>query len=227
MIEHPNEVWTESRPVFPIVELRRHRLLAGRREALIALFEQHLVEPQQRAGAAVLGSFRVAGEPDSFVWLRGFEHMRARQEALQEFYGGPAWKQHGASANAAVVDDEAHLLRAVAPTTGFPELSASPARDPRYLALLSDVRFPEGIGNYHNWLQQFLRTQHLDPLASFATLLATNNYPALPICQNRTVHLAVMRFAGHIPELPPELRHALRRPPEFLILEPTGRSPLR
>jgi hypothetical protein len=56
--------------------------------------------------------------------------------------------------------------------------------------------------------------------------MATNNFPALPVWQNRTVHLAVMQFTGRRPELPSELRAALRRPPEFLVLGPTPRSAL-
>jgi hypothetical protein len=219
--------WTEPghRTLHPIVEFRRYTLHPGRRDRLIALFEEQLVAPQEAAGAGILGSFTVADAPDSFVWLRGFAHMRARQAALEAFYGGPVWAAHRDAANACIADsDDVHLLRAVAPSTGLPAARAmAPAEGRRYLAMLSELRFPEGIGNYHNWLRLFLRKEGMDPLASFATLLATNNFPRLPVHQDRSIHLALMPFSGRLPELPRELRAALRR---LMVLNPTPRSAL-
>jgi hypothetical protein len=154
--------------------------------------------------------------------------MRARQAALEAFYGGPVWAAHREAADACMADsDDVHLLRAVAPSTGLPAARAmAPAEGRRYLAMLSELRFPEGIGNYHNWLRLFLRKEGMDPLASFATLLATNNFPRLPVHQDRSMHLALMPFSGRLPELPRELRAALRRPPELMVLKPTPRSAL-
>lgn len=227
-----NQHWNgrESRTLYPIVEIRRYTTRPGTRDRLIALFAEQLVAPQEAAGAGILGSFTVADAPDSFVWLRGFADMRARQAALEAFYGGPVWAAHRDAANACIVDsDDVHLLRAVAPSTGLPAAvrGTAPAEGRRYLAMLSELRFPEGIGNYHNWLRLFLRKEGMDPLASFATLLATNNFPRLPVHQNRSIHLALMPFGGRLPELPRELRAALRRPPELMLLEPTARSALQ
>jgi hypothetical protein len=42
----------------------------------------------------IVGPFRDLGDPDRFVWLRGFESMAARKQALSDFYGGPVWRQH-------------------------------------------------------------------------------------------------------------------------------------
>lgn len=224
-----NQHWTEaaSRTVYPIVEFRRDITRPGKRDRLIALFEERLVAPQEEAGARILGSFTVAGSPESFVWLRGFADMRARQAALEGFYDGPIWMAHREAAKASIADsDDVHLLRAVAPGSGLPVTGEAPERR-RYLAMLSELRFPEGIGNYHNWLRLFLRKEGMDPLASFATLLATNGFPRLPVHQNRSVHLALMAFTGRLPELPRELRAALRRAPELLVLEPTAGSALQ
>lgn len=78
----------------------------------------------------------------------------------------------------------------------------------------------------HNWLRLFLRKEAMDPIASFATLLAANNLPALPVWRDRHAHLALMRYSGRLPELPRELRAALRRPSELLVLTPTPGSAL-
>ena len=224
----------ETRTRNPIVELRHYTLHPGRRDELIALFEDRLVEAQEAAGAAVLGTFAVEGDSDSFVWLRGFPDMPTRKSALASFYGGPVWRAHRDAANATMIDsDDVHLLRAIKPADGLP---LSGLRHPpsgaewpaqRYRLLLSELRYPEFIGNYHLWLRLFLRKAGTDPIASFATLPVENNFPALPVWKNRHVHVALMRATGCLPALPAELAGMLRQPPEMLTLCPTARSLLR
>ena len=87
----------------PVVELRQYTLHPGQRDALIDLFDRELVETQEAVGIAILGQFRDLDEPDRFVWLRGFEGMPCRAQALASFYGGPTWKAHSAQANASSV----------------------------------------------------------------------------------------------------------------------------
>lgn len=229
-----NYQWIETQTQSPIVELRRYTTHPGRRDELIELFEDRFIEPQEAAGAQVLGTFRVEGDGDSFVWLRGFEHMERRKAALESFYGGPVWRRHRDAANATMMQsDDVHLLRAVKPEAGLPLSGLRhppsgadwPAR--RYSLLISELRFPEAIGNYHLWLRLFLRKAGLDPIASFATLPAENNFPALPVWRDRHVHVALMAGAACLAAQPPELRNMLRRPPETLLLTPTARSLLR
>ena len=108
--------WTQTRTGSPIVELRRYTLHPGRRDELISLFEEALIEPQEAAGARVLGTFRVEGAEQSFLWLRGYADMRTRKAALESFYGGPVWRAHRDAANATMIDSsDVHLLRAIAP----------------------------------------------------------------------------------------------------------------
>lgn len=229
-----NYPWIETRTATPIVELRRYRLHPGRRDALIALFERRFIEPQEAAGAHVLGTFEVEGDSDSFLWLRGFADMEARRQALADFYGGPVWRANREAANASIIDShDVHLLRAIAPQAGLtlsglrhPPLGATwPAQN--YRLMISELRFPELVGNYHLWLRLFLRKAGSDPLASFATLPAENNYPALPVWRTRHVHVALLRAGGCLPALPAELAAMLRQPPEIVSLNPTARSLLR
>lgn len=97
-----------------VLELRRYTLHPGRRDELIALFEREFVEPLEAAGAHLFGLFRVPSPPDEFLWLRGFRSLEARKAALEEFYFGPAWKEHRSAANETMVDsDNVLLLRPV------------------------------------------------------------------------------------------------------------------
>ena len=108
------------------------------------------------------------------------------------------------------------LTRTIAPAEGV-----RPNRPGEQLvAMISEVRFPEQIGNYHLWLRLLLRKAGMDPLAAFATLEAVNDVPAVPVVKNRSQHVVLMRSSGPPPELPPELRGMLRFAPEILGLEP-------
>jgi hypothetical protein len=87
-------------------------------------------------------------------------------------------------------------------------------------AVISEVRFPEQLGNYHLWLRLLLRKAGMDPVLAFATLEAVNDVPAVPIVRNRSQHIALVRGRGPTPQLPPELRGMLRFSPEVLTLQP-------
>jgi hypothetical protein len=224
--------WLPAAVETPIVELRRYRLHPGRREDLVGLFERALIEPQEAAGARILGTFALEDDPDCFVWLRGFVDMEQRREALMSFYGGPVWQIHRDAANATMADsDDVHLLRAVRPQGGLPPLRlpriGQAQAEGRYTLLVSELRFEEGLGDYHLWLRLFLRKAAAPPLASFMTLAADNDYRALPVWRNRPVHVALLPGTPAIPPLPRELATRLRRPPEALRLVPTARSRLR
>src|SRR4051812_12226999 len=78
-----------------VIELRQYALQPGRREDLIALFEDEFIEPQRAAGIRLLGQFRDVDAADGFVWLRGFRDMPARAEALRSFYGGYDARESG------------------------------------------------------------------------------------------------------------------------------------
>src|SRR5258708_2755078 len=66
---------TETQPAqtcCPIVELRQYTLHPGKRDVLIDLFDREFVESQEALGIKVIGQFRDVGNPNRFVWLRGF-----------------------------------------------------------------------------------------------------------------------------------------------------------
>ena len=100
----------------PLVELRRYTLHPGRLPDLLAVFERHLIEPQEDSGMTVGGTFADEDDPDCFTWLRGFADHGARVRALETFYRGPVWARSGDAANATMVDsDDVLLLRPTKP----------------------------------------------------------------------------------------------------------------
>jgi quinol monooxygenase YgiN len=197
----------------PVVELRQYTLKPGRRDELIALFDQHFVETQEAVGAAVVGQFRDLDDPDRFVWLRGFAGMAQRQAALEAFYTGPHWKAHGAQANATMLDvSNVLLLRPSRPDNGF----ADPGR--------RDAAGPTGVITATIWYgdEPFDDGGPVPSIASLRTLYAANTFPALPVREGEHALVLFGRAGDPDPVAPPSVT-AIER----LRLAPTGRSALR
>jgi hypothetical protein len=193
-----------------ILELRQYTLHPGQRDVLVDLFERELVESQEATGMSIIGTFHDLDRPDRFVWLRGFPDMESRAAALSAFYGGPVWRAHRAAANATMVDsDNVLLLRPAGPRPGFdltgavrPPVGARPPSSVIFATICYGER-PEPL---------------IDPLASFETEPAENNFPALPVRTGEHVFVWFSRSPGRDP-LPSTV--------ERLRLAPTARSLLR
>jgi hypothetical protein len=239
---------------WPIVELRQYTLHDGKRDVLIDLFEREFIEPQEAAGIVVIGQFRDLEDPDRFVWLRGFQDMPRRAEALETFYGGPVWKANRGQANATMVDsDNVLLLRPVNPQGGFPVTVA--ARSPvghtavppsLVVATLyqRDSPFDEAFAEFFDRsIRPVMTESGATPLACLQTEHAENTFPALPVRTGENVFVWFSRFAGqadfadHLQHLArsrfwrdhlqPQLFAMLADKPRRLRLAPTARSLLR
>jgi hypothetical protein len=230
-----------------VVELRQYTLHPGMRDVLIDLFDRELVETQEALGMTVLGQFRNLDDPDRFVWLRGFDDMPGRAEALAGFYGGPVWQAHKDRANATMVDwDDVRLLRPAGLDAGFPPAAERPpvghteAPPSAVLATLylRDRPFDDSfVELFDRAVVPALAEAGAVPLARLWTEYAENSFPALPV---RTGEHAFVWFARF--DSPADLDDHLRRwrddalpalpatlssPPQRLRLTPTARSLLR
>jgi quinol monooxygenase YgiN len=238
----------------PIVELRQYALHPGQREALITLFDREFVESQEELGMTVLGQFRDLDNPDRFVWLRGFDTMPERSEALASFYGGPAWRAHRAEANATMIDsDNVLLLRPVSarsgfPTPGTPRPPAGHTESPTSLVLATiyyrDRPFDDDFLNFFDHqARPALAEAGAEPLAWLQTEYAENTFPALPVRTGEHVFAWFARFSSVAQagasddrltrsdlwqeKVLPTLSAMAARAPDRLRLAPTARSLLR
>jgi len=232
---------------YPVVELRQYTLRPGQRDVLIELFDREFVESQEGAGMAIVGQFRDLDDPDRFVWIRGFESMPSRAEALAAFYGGPVWKQHAAAANATMIDsDNVLLLRPATARAGFPAPTA-PRPPAGHLAaaapscLLVTLYYrdrpfgPAFTSFFEREARPLLAAAGAAPLAWFQTEYAENTFPALPVRTGEHVFTWFARFPsqGHLsahlrgPVPSPALEGMITGEPQRLRLAPTGRSLLR
>lgn len=238
---------------YPIVELRQYTLHPGQRDVLIDLFDREFVETQEATGMAVIAQFRDLDNPDRFVWLRGFQDMPSRAEALGRFYGGPVWKAHRDQANATMVDsDNVLLLRPATVRTGFPATEARPpighSTPPPSFILATlyyrDRPFDEAFLDFFDQrIRPVLVETGAEPLACLQSEHAANTFPALPVRTGENVFVWFARFPSpaeldnHLREVArpgrwrervlPTLEAMLNRPPQRLRLAPTARSLLR
>ena len=211
-----NYHWSGPSEALPIVEFHDIRAENGMADSYLAMIEGSLAEPFSMAGGAMLGQFHVAGHPDRLLLMRGFASLPARRSAVATYLKSTAFRTRRATLSGLERHGSVILTRS---------LALSPATRRRRtgeacMAIVSELRFAEQIGSYHLWLRLLLRNAGLDPVAAYATLESVNDVPAVPVVKNRTHHIALLRIAGDVPQLPAELRGMLRYAPEILNLVP-------
>lgn len=151
-----------------VVELRQYTLHPGTRDTLIELFDRELVETQEACGITVIGQFRDLDRPDRFVWLRGFADMEGRRQALEAFYGGPVWAEHGPAANVTMVDFDDVLLLAPRVTPTLTGTRPATYDAPTRLSItVHDVAHADRVTP--------------GAIGVLETLDAVNTYPGLPV----------------------------------------------
>ena len=237
-----------------VIELRQYTLKPGRRDELIALFEEHFIEGQEQAGAHVLGQFRRRNRPDQFVWLRGFTDMEARRQALQGFYYGPIWRVHRDAANDTMIDsDNVLLFKPASGAGGFhldqnnrPGQDALEAAGGIIIATLYTFATPVEAGFIEFFEKEVtpgLRAAGAAISGYFVTEASENTFPALPVREGEHIFAWFASFVDEaayesylsalsendiwIATLTPTLQGWLARPQEVLELLPTRRSLMR
>jgi len=75
-----------------IVEVRTYKIKPGRRDEFIRFFESRSVPALRAHGMDILGPLLDLENPDTFVFLRSFPSLEAREEMKSVFYDGPVWK---------------------------------------------------------------------------------------------------------------------------------------
>ncbi|MER9844071.1 NIPSNAP family protein [Mesorhizobium australicum] len=241
----------------PIVELRQYTLKPGRRETLIDIFDTPFIESQEDAGMTIIGQFRDLDRPDMFVWMRGFESMDARKDALSAFYDGPVWAAHRDAANATMIDsDDVLLLRPAWPDAGFdlsglhrPTADTAKSTSERSglpsLVEISIHHLRSGIGadlagRFRAEMVARLAQTAARLLGAFLTEPAANTFPRLPVRAGENVFMTVIGFpdgdahASHRLATSPvwqalgqNMQAISIKPVETLRLAPTARSLLR
>jgi quinol monooxygenase YgiN len=180
-----------------VVELRQYTLKPGRREVLIDIFERHFIEPQEEVGMQVIGYFRDQGDPNRFVWLRGFRDLTSRKAALEAFYGSDLWHEHRDAVNETLVDsDDVLLLR---PAAGSTFRNGARPSGERGLIAVAIWPFVEPVSAdtirvFTDEIVPQLVQAGGTPVALLVTEPSENDFPRLPIREGENVFVWIGRF---------------------------------
>ena len=230
-----------------IVELRQYTLRGGKRDTLIAMFEESFQQPLEDDGIHVIGTFRDLDDPDRFVWMRGFRDLASRPQVLSAFYDGPVWKSKRDAANATMLDsDNVLLLKPAAPDAGFQPAPHAAAKDEiigANLYYLGDVDAQTFTAFFDNVMRQKIEQLGAQPIARLVSADAPNNFPRLPVREHDRVFVWFARWpnaqaentfayrfaalSGWRDQAPEAVLPALMRKPERLRLLPNAKSELR
>jgi hypothetical protein len=144
----------------------------------------------------VLGTFRDLDDPDRFVWMREFADLETRKNALEGFYYGPVWKEHRTAANATIIDSDNVLLLRRLPLPAGPHGDWT-AGDQIEAAIyyLGTADIPAFANFFDEHIEPLLAARGSRPLLRFATADVVNNFPRLPIRDERVF----VRFATRPP----------------------------
>jgi hypothetical protein len=192
-----------------VVELRNYLLAEGATADFIRNFEEHFLFSQRDEGMHPLGQFEVIGEPNRFVWIRGFDDMPARFRGLSGFYGGAFWQAHRIRANSMIREHhDVHLLRPRGPIlTGGMSLEDRASEPPGTLRPdtgLVVVDFYRAAGAlarlvtfFEERMQPALVEQGHQVLGHFVAELTPNDYPRLPVIQDPALLVVLSAYRDH------------------------------
>jgi quinol monooxygenase YgiN len=236
----------------PVVELRQYTLYPGKRDELIALFEERFIESQEATGMRIAGQFRDLADPNRFVWVRGFADMQSRHDALTAFYHGPVWQAHRNQANATLEDnDNVLLLRPAFPGGGFMldglarPTSGTAAGSRLVVVAIYYLRADKLAGfadAFRRDMAPLLERSGARILAQYVSEKSRNTFERLPVREKEYVFVSFAAFADADDYVRQQralaadegwrgmlAAHAgdMERAPETLLLQPTARSLVR
>ena len=236
-----------------VIEIRNYLLQPHMREHFIDYFEANFITTQEAVNMHVIGQFRLIGEPDHFVWLRGYSDMQTRGDGLHAFYDGPIWKKHRTLTNSMIIDsDNVHLLR---PLPANPDLTGGQTAATVALALAESAVslatdmiaidfYQAASGQRQALIDQFqaqvvpaYHAAGIQLRGCFVAEMGKNTFPRHPAIQNEHEFVVITAYesetAGqtqrtHLASaITQALGSFLTVSPESLLLSPTLRSPLR
>jgi hypothetical protein len=223
-----------------VLELRQYKIVPGRRDDMIAVFERWFVESQEELGMRLVGQFCDRDDAHRFTWLRSFPDMAAREQALSAFYFGPVWQAHRDEANPLLLDnDNVLLLKPLTPELAFaePDTPAPNGELPAGVVVATILYLwkdpAEGFGQ--RFAEQVAQGLGLSVLGAYVPETSENTFPRLPVRQHEKVlvwftrvdDLAVWDEAQARLSAYADYVDAQERPAQVLCLDPTPRSRLR
>lgn len=232
-----------------VLELRQYKIVDGKRDAFVSLFEREFVESQEAEGIRLVGQFRDLDDPNRFTWIRAFPDVAAREPALSRFYDGPLWQRFRGEANAMLVDnDNVLLLRPAGPGLGLPATAtrAAPGAEAPLAGVVvvnlwrlwaePDAAF---VATFQREARPELDAAGLQVIGAYLPERSPNTFPRLPVREGEKLFVwfarapsveayeAALKALEARPGWKAMLADKLESPPLARRLAPTPRSAVR
>jgi hypothetical protein len=185
----------EADKTINVLELRNYLLKPNTTERFQTLFNEQFVGPMNELGGYTLGQYRIDGEKDRFVWMRGFENMPTRLKFLNDFYlTSPAWKTHRAEANSMIVNsDNVHLLR---PLTEGISRNLLQNKDDIIVVdfYVCNNSLDKVIDLFRKEYLPFLGILKVSGVTMWVSEMSENDFPRLPVFQDKNLLVTMTKY---------------------------------
>lgn len=186
-----------------VIEIRNYLLKPGTRDNYINVFDTLLIDTLNARKNYVLGQCTVKGENDHFAWIRGFDDMPSRKDALESFFGTQHWAKVQSEPGKYLVGcSNVYLLKPLAIAGGI--MDSSSAFDANWFGK------PKGISvvDYYvangmrDKLLDFVRTKYdsivhaagVKDISYWISETMPNNFPGLPVFQDKNLLVSITFF---------------------------------
>ncbi len=197
-------IHTINQPI-GVLELRNYILKPNRVDDFHQYFNKHFVAPMTALGGTTLGQFKIAGEPDRFVWMRGFTDMRSRKKFLDDFYiDSPAWKEFGPGANEMMINsDNVHLLQPLLSPRGTRGSNQKQVTNNKEGVIVVDLyicnsTLDKTIELFNEAYVPFLKPLDIHDISLWLSESEENDFPRLPVFQDKNLLVSMTSYKDQI-----------------------------
>jgi hypothetical protein len=181
-----------------VLELRNYVLRENMRDKFVDSFTVYIEDSQNVSGNYVLGKYHVEGADNKFFWIRGFENMDSRKEAMTSFYSSAYWSTKNWIPRTYLLNyHNVHLLKPVNIRTGDTTITFKPEwfDQPKGITVIDFY-----TGNHERVkMLEFFKTSYATEMEKAGCKqssywIATNeanSYPDLPVFQDKEMLVSI------------------------------------
>lgn len=191
---------TDDDTQIKVLELRNYLLKPKSIENFRKLFNDRFVEPMKELGGYTVGQFRINGDEDKFVWMRGFQDMKSRFDFLNAFYlNSPVWKKYRGDANGMIVNsDNVYLLRPLE-INNLTVAEAERRFGKKNAVVVVDFyicnsTLDKTIALFKKDYIPFLKGLDVKDVTFWVSEMSENDFPRLPVFQDKNLLVSITVF---------------------------------
>lgn len=183
-----------------VLELRNYLLKPNAAENFRKLFNDRFIEPMKELGGFTVGQFRIEGDEDRFVWMRGFRDMQSRLDFLNAFYlNSPVWKRYRSEANSMIVNsDNVYLLRPLEINSLTVDAAERQWGKKNAVVVVDfyicNSTLDKTIALFKKDYIPYLKGLEVNDVTFWVSEMSENDFPRLPVFQDKNLLVSITVF---------------------------------